>query len=128
MKKIDVVNLEYKNCKIYAYKIEWKEINDKSKEIIKRKYICQLYRNDRWLNLGEMSDGSNFTSVSQGVNEAKWLVDYHLEMKLDSKLLNLPGPKFLRNDLDKFNSLRITDRLEIKEKLLEENFKLLIYS
>ena len=125
MEKIDVVDLEYKNCKIHAYKIEWKEINDKSKEIIKRKYICQLYRNDRWLNLGEMSDGSNFTAVSQSVNEAKWLVDYHLEMELDKKLLNLPNeiisrPRFLRSDLDKYNGLRITERLEIKEKLLKE--------
>jgi hypothetical protein len=72
-----------------------------------------------------MSDGSKFTAVAQAVNEAKWLVDYHLEMELDRKLLNLPNeiisrPRFLRSDLDKYNGLRITERLEIKEKLLKE--------
>lgn len=46
-------------------------------------------------------------------------------MELDRKLLNLPNeiisrPRFLRSDLDKYNGLRITERLEIKEKLLKE--------
>jgi hypothetical protein len=125
MKKIDVVDLEYKGSKIHAYKLEWIELNNKDKEVTKKEYYCHLYRNDRWLNLGEMSDGSKFTAVAQAVNEAKWLVDYHLEMELDRKLLNLPNeiisrPRFLRSDLDKYNGLRITERLEIKEKLLKE--------
>ena len=125
MKKIDVVDLEYKGSKIHAYKLEWVELNNKYKEVTKKEYYCHLYRNDRWLNLGEMSDGSKFTAVAQAVNEAKWLVDYHLEMELDRKLLNLPNeiisrPRFLRSDLDKYNGLRITERLEIKEKLLKE--------
>jgi len=125
MKKIDVVDLEYKGSKIHAYKLEWIELNNKDKEVTKKEYYCHLYRNDRWLNLGEMSDGSKFTAVAQAVNEAKWLVDYHLEMELDRKLLNLPNeiisrPRFLRSDLDKYNGLRITERLEIKENLLKE--------
>jgi hypothetical protein len=78
MKKIDVVDLEYKGSKIHAYKLEWIELNNKDKEVTKKEYYCHLYRNDRWLNLGEMSDGSKFTAVAQAVNEAKWLVDYHL--------------------------------------------------
>ncbi len=95
--------------------MEWKELNDKGKEVTKKEYYCQLYRNDRWLNLGEMSDGSKFTAVAQAVNEAKWLVDYHLELKLDNELLSLG---FLREDLFKFNKFRITERLEMKEELL----------
>ena len=109
------MDLEYKECKIHAYKREWKELNDKGKEVTKKEYYCRLYRNDRWLNLGEMSDGSKFTAVAQAVNEAKWLVDYHLELKLDSELLSMG---FLREDLFKFNKLRITERLEVKERLL----------
>jgi hypothetical protein len=64
-----------------------------------------------------MSDGSRFTAVAQAVNEAKWLVDYDLEKELDSMLL-LVG--FLREDLFKYNRLRITERLEVKEKLLHD--------
>ncbi len=109
------MDLEYKECKIHAYKLEWKELNDNGKEVTKKRYCCQLYRNDKWLNLGEMSDGSNFTAVAQAVNEAKWLVDYHLEQKLDMELLSMG---FLREDLFKYNKYRITERLEIKEKLL----------
>lgn len=62
-----------------------------------------------------MSDGSRFTAVAQAVNEAKWLVDYHLEQELDRMLLSVG---FLREDLFKYNRLRITERLEVKEKLL----------
>jgi hypothetical protein len=62
-----------------------------------------------------MSDGSKFTAVAQAVNEAKWLVDYHLEKELDTKLLSVG---FLREDLFKYNKLRITERLEVKDKLL----------
>lgn len=62
-----------------------------------------------------MSDDSRFTAVAQAVNEAKWLVDYYLEQKLDRKLLDLG---FLREDLFQYNRLRITERLEVKEKLL----------
>ena len=62
-----------------------------------------------------MSDGSKFTAVAQAVNEAKWLVDYHLELKLDNNSLSLG---FLREDLFKFNKFRITERLEMKENLL----------
>ena len=62
-----------------------------------------------------MSDGSRFTAVAQAVNEAKWLVDYDLEKELDSMLLSVG---FLREDLFKYNRLRITERLEVKEKLL----------
>lgn len=62
-----------------------------------------------------MSDGSRFTAVAQAVNEAKWLVDYHLEKELDSRLLSVG---FLREDLFEYNKLRITERLEVKEKLL----------
>lgn len=62
-----------------------------------------------------MSDGSRFTAVAQAVNEAKWLVDYYLEQKLDRKLLDLG---FLREDLFQYNRLRITERLQVKEKLL----------
>jgi hypothetical protein len=64
-----------------------------------------------------MSDGSKFTAVAQAVNEAKWLVDYHLEKELDTKLLSVG---FLREDLFKYNRLRITERLEVKEKLLSD--------
>jgi hypothetical protein len=109
------VDLEYKGCKIHAYKLEWKELDNKGREVTKREYYCRLYRNDKWLNLGEMSDGSKFTAVAQAVNEAKWLVDYHLEQKLDSELLSMG---FLREDLFKFNKYRITERLEMKEELL----------
>ncbi len=62
-----------------------------------------------------MSDGSRFTAVAQAVNEAKWLVDYYLEKKLDRQLLDLG---FLREDLFQYNRLRITERLQVKEKLL----------
>lgn len=62
-----------------------------------------------------MSDGSRFTAVAQAVNEAKWLVDYYLEKKLDKQLLDLG---FLREDLFQYNRLRITERLQVKEKLL----------
>ena len=62
-----------------------------------------------------MSDGSKYTAVAQAVNEAKWLVDYYLEKELDTKLLSVG---FLREDLFKYNRLRITERLEVKEKLL----------
>ena len=109
------MDLEYKECKIHAYKLEWKELDNKGREVTKREYYCRLYRNDKWLNLGEMSDGSKFTAVAQAVNEAKWLVDYHLEQKLDSELLSMG---FLREDLFKFNKYRITERLEMKEELL----------
>ena len=109
------MDLEYKGCKIHAYKLEWKELDNKGREVTKREYYCRLYRNDKWLNLGEMSDGSKFTAVAQAVNEAKWLVDYHLEQKLDSELLSMG---FLREDLFKFNKYRITERLEMKEELL----------
>jgi hypothetical protein len=64
-----------------------------------------------------MSDGSRFTAVAQAVNEAKWLVDYDLEKELDSMLLSVG---FLREDLFKYNRLRITERLEVKEKLLHD--------
>jgi hypothetical protein len=65
-----------------------------------------------------MSDGSRFTAVAQAVNEAKWLVDYHLEQEVDRKLLSLG---FLREDLFKFNKFRMYERLEMKEKLLLDN-------
>lgn len=64
-----------------------------------------------------MSDGSRFTAVAQAVNEAKWLVDYYLEKELDNMLLSVG---FLREDLFKYNRLRITERLEVKEKLLHD--------
>lgn len=64
-----------------------------------------------------MSDGSRFTAVAQAVNEAKWLVDYDLEKELDNMLLSVG---FLREDLFKYNRLRITERLEVKEKLLHD--------
>ena len=62
-----------------------------------------------------MSDGSRFTAVAQAVNEAKWLVDYYLEQKLDRKLLDLG---FLREDLFQYNRLRISERLQVKEEIL----------
>jgi hypothetical protein len=62
-----------------------------------------------------MSDGSRFTAVTQAVNEAKWLVDYYLEQKLDRKLLDLG---FLRKDLFQYNRLRISERLQVKEEIL----------
>ena len=84
----------------------------------KREFHCQLYRPgsvNQPLNLGEMSDGSKFTAVAQAVNEAKWLVDYHLEQEVDRKLLSLG---FLREELFQYNRLRINERLQVKEKLL----------
>lgn len=84
----------------------------------KRKFHCQLYRPgsvNQPLNLGEMSDGSKFTAVAQAVNEAKWLVDYHLEKEVDRKLLSVG---FLREELFQYNRLRINERLQVKEKLL----------
>ena len=116
--KLDVVDLEYKGAKIHAYKLEWQELNDKDKLVTKREFHCRLNRNDKWLNLGEMSDGSRFTAVAQAVNEAKWLVDYHLEQEVDRKLLSLG---FLREDLFKFNKFRMYERLEMKERLLLDN-------
>jgi hypothetical protein len=139
--KLDVVDLEYKGAKIHAYKLEWQELNDKGKELLKnskkffnthdellkefskflvtkRDFCCHLYRPDspnQPLNLGEMSDGSRFTAVAQAVNEAKWLVDYRLEQEVDRKLLSLG---FLREDLFKFNKFRMYERLEMKENLL----------
>ena len=139
--KLDTVDLEYKGAKIHAYKLEWQELNDKGKELLKnskksfnthdellkefskflvtkRDFCCHLYRPDssnQPLNLGEMSDGSRFTAVAQAVNEAKWLVDYHLEQEVDRKLLSLG---FLREDLFQYNRLRISERLQVKEKLL----------
>ncbi len=65
-----------------------------------------------------MSDGSKFTAVAQAVNEAKWLVDYHLEKEVDRKLLSLG---FLREDLFKYNKFRMYERLEMKENLLLNN-------
>ena len=62
-----------------------------------------------------MSDGSKFTAVAQAVNEAKWLVDYHLEQEVDRKLLSVG---FLREELFQYNRLRINERLQVKEKLL----------
>jgi len=138
------VDLEYKGAKIHAYKREWQELSDKGKEayeakiqenisfnthedflkefgkflVTKREFCCQLYRTgsvNQPLNLGQMSDGSKFTAVAQAVNEAKWLVDYHLEQEVDRKLLS---EGFLREELFQYNRLRINERLQVKEKLL----------
>jgi hypothetical protein len=145
--KLDTVDLEYKGAKIHAYKLEWQELSDKGKEayeakiqenisfntheeflkefgkflVTKREFHCQLYRPgsvNQPLNLGEMSDGSKFTAVAQAVNEAKWLVDYHLEKEVDRKLLSLG---FLREDLFKYNKFRMYERLEMKENLLNSS-------
>lgn len=119
--KLDVVDLEYKGAKIHAYKLEWQELNDKDKLVTKREFHCRLNRTgsaNQPLNLGEMSDGSRFTAVAQAVNEAKWLVDYHLEQEVDRKLLSLG---FLREDLFKFNKFRMYERLEMKENLLNSS-------
>lgn len=119
--KLDVVDLEYKGAKIHAYKLEWQELNDKDKLVTKREFNCRLNRTgsaNKPLNLGEMSDGSRFTAVAQAVNEAKWLVDYHLEQEVDRKLLSLG---FLREDLFKFNKFRMYERLEMKENLLNSS-------
>lgn len=62
-----------------------------------------------------MSDGSKFTAVAQAVNEAKWLVDYHLENKLNSELFEVG---FLPEELFKFNKFKIVERLVMKKALL----------
>ena len=141
------MDLEYKGAKIHAYKREWQELSDKGKEayeakiqenisfnthedflkefgkflVTKREFYCQLYRTgsvNQPLNLGQMSDGSKFTAVAQAVNEAKWLVDYHLEQEVDRKLLSVG---FLREELFKYNKFRMYERLEMKENLLNSS-------
>lgn len=118
LRKSEEVNTEYKGSKVYAFKWEYEVLNDKGREVTQREIVCNLYRTgsvNQPLNLGEMSDGSKFTAVAQAVNEAKWLVDYHLEQEVDSNLLSLG---FLREDLFQYNRLRISERLQVKEKLL----------
>lgn len=82
LRKTDEVTVEYKGSKIYAFRWQWEEDNDKGKELSKKEVVCHLYRkdsNNQPLNLGECSDGSSFTAPAQAVNEAKSLVDYWLE-------------------------------------------------
>jgi hypothetical protein len=75
----------YKGSRIVAYKEEWKEVEDSKGELVlvsKKRFVCHLYRPEsKWqpLNLGECNDGRKFTAVNQAVNQAKELVDYHLQ-------------------------------------------------
>lgn len=123
-KKLEVTDIEYKGAKIHAYKLEDVIINEKGKQITKKSYHCHLFRRGKFLNLGQMSDGSPFTTVGQAVNEAKWLVDYFIEQKLDNELLYRfkdNFPTLYRSDLDIFNPFKITDRINIKENLKNDN-------
>lgn len=82
LRKVEETNLEYKGSKIYAFRWEWEEENDKGKVTTKKEVVCHLYRlgsQNQPLNLGEMSDGSKFGAVAQSINEAKRLVDYWLQ-------------------------------------------------
>lgn len=114
-------SLNYKNGSINAWRESWEEVDIKDKVVIKRRIVCTLYREQykhKLLNLGECSDGTPFSAVSQAINEAKWLVDYEIESNLEKKLFTL-GLK--RADLFKYNSLKIWDRIKEKEKLIKEN-------
>ena len=80
--KAEENNIDYNGSKIYAFRWEWEEENDKGKIVPKKQVICYLYRVDsvnQPLNLGEMSDGSPFTAVAQAINEAKRLIDYYIK-------------------------------------------------
>lgn len=90
----------------------------KDKDVLERTFICHLWREGRFLNLGEMSDGSKFTAVAQSVNEAKWLVDYEIECKLNSELYKYG---FKNEDLFQFNKYKIFERINIKEELLKND-------
>lgn len=65
-----------------------------------------------------MSDGSKFSAVAQAVNEAKWLVDYEIESKLNSELYKYG---FKNEDLFQFNKYRIFERISIKEEILKND-------
>lgn len=65
-----------------------------------------------------MSDGSKFNAVAQAVNEAKWLVDYEIERKLNSELYKYG---FKNEDLFQFNKYRIFERISIKEEILKND-------
>lgn len=113
LRKIDETTLEYRGNKIYAFRWEWEEDNEKGKEITKKEVACHLFRIDspnQPLNLGEMSDGGKFTAVSQAINEGKWLVDYYLEKEF-SKLLKY-------KDMLPYKHLRLSERIDAYEKLL----------
>lgn len=120
LRKLDETNVEYKGNKIYAFRWEWEEENDKGKEVTKKKLVCHLYRegsNNQPLNLGEMSDGSPFTAIAQSVNEAKWLIDYYIEAKLN-RVLEEYG--VTTESCWKYNHLRISERVTEKENLIAE--------
>lgn len=114
-------SIVYKSSKISAWRESWEEADMKGKVTVKRRIMCTLFRT--WkkypsLNLGECNDGAQFSAVSQAINEAKWLVDYDIEKKLESKLFAIG---FKREDLFKYNGLKIWDRLKEKEQLILEN-------
>jgi hypothetical protein len=82
LRKTDEVTVEYKGSKIYAFRWQWEEDNDKGVEVTKKNVVCHLYRlgsKNKPLNLGECSNGNALTAPAQAVNEAKSLVDYWLE-------------------------------------------------
>lgn len=109
-------HLEYKHGKIKSWRQSWEEFDEKKdKWVTKKQIFCLLIRGGKFLNLGECCDGSPFSAVSQAINEAKWLVDYDIERELDIKLLKT----FHRDDLNKYNSLKIWDRIEKKKQLLK---------
>jgi len=115
--------LEYKHGKISAYRECWEEYNDKKEKWEpKKNYVCHLSRPKlNFLNLGEMSDGGRFTAVTQAINEAKSLIDYDIERRLDTKLRDL-GHTF--DSLLYLNKLKVWERLEAKEKIIKtENEK-----
>lgn len=114
MERLDETTVEYRGSKVYAFRMEWEEDDDKGKTVKKKQVFCHLYRLgsvNQPLNLGEMSDGSKFTAVAQAVNEGKWLVDYYLERELNKKLTY--------KEMLSFKHLRMSERVDAKLRLLD---------
>lgn len=100
----------YKHGHIVAYKNSY--IDNQNK---KTSYInCSLERNGNKLILEYCNDGSIFTSVNQAVNVAKSLCNYDEELYIEQKLRDVG---FINEDFFKYNSLKDTERIEIKQRI-----------
>jgi hypothetical protein len=78
LEKIDGNDIIYLNNKIIAYKYQWGNYNsEKGRWGILSKINCHIYFNSSLhpFNLGNCNDGSQFMSINQAINQAKYFID-----------------------------------------------------